>query len=62
MTKESELFTIDELSAYLRIPKSTLYKYSMSKTMPCFKVGRRLRFRKESINKWIEEQEKTKKR
>ena len=61
MIKNVELFTIDELSKYLRIPKSTIYKYSMSKTMPCFKVGRQLRFKKDSINKWIEKQEKAKK-
>ncbi len=62
MTNDTQLYTIDELSAYLRIPKSTLYKYSMSKTIPCFKIGRQLRFKKESINKWIEKQEKMKKK
>jgi len=60
MIKNVELLTIDELSRYLRIPKSTIYKFSMSKTIPCLKVGRQLRFNKESINKWIEKQEKAK--
>ncbi|MFC1589956.1 helix-turn-helix domain-containing protein [Candidatus Omnitrophota bacterium] len=53
-----DFFTINEVCKYLRIPKSTIYKLSMSKRIPCFKVGRQLRFKKASIDRWISKQEK----
>ena len=54
---ETEYLTMDEVSKYLKIPKSTLYKFSMSKKIPCVKIGRQLRFRKSAIDKWVEKQE-----
>ncbi len=53
MNKKTEFFTIDELSEYLRIPKATLYKFTMDKKIPFFKIGVRLRFKRESIDKWV---------
>jgi len=61
MTKIPEFLTIDELSNYIRIPKSTIYKYSREKRIPCFKFGVQLRYRKESIDKWIAKMEQSKK-
>jgi len=55
----AEIFNLNELSEYLRIPKSTLYKLSEAGKIPCFKVGKQLRFRKTAIDKWISEQEKS---
>lgn len=57
MPKSSQFFTIDELSEYLRIPKSTLYKFTMQRKIPCFKIGVQLRFKKDSIDKWIKKKE-----
>ena len=57
MKKIQDFLTVDEVSKYLRIPKGTIYKLSMTKKIPCFKVGKRLRFRKQSIDEWIEQQE-----
>ena len=53
MSKNTEVLTLDELSKYVKISKGTLYKYTMAKRIPCFKIGVRLRFRKDSIDKWI---------
>ena len=50
-----DVLTIDELSGYLKIPKSTLYKLVREGTIPCQKVGRHWRFRKEAIDRWLEE-------
>jgi excisionase family DNA binding protein len=58
----SEIFDLNELSGYLRIPKSTLYKLSESGKIPSFKVGKQLRFRKGAIDKWIADEENRKKR
>lgn len=48
--------TIDELAEYLRIPKSTLYKLAREGKIPAQKVGRHWRFRKEAIDRWLEQQ------
>ncbi|MGE5747376.1 MAG: helix-turn-helix domain-containing protein, partial [Solirubrobacterales bacterium] len=39
------VLTIEELSAYLKIPKSTLYKLVRESKVPCQKIGRHWRFR-----------------
>ena len=48
------VLTIDELSAYLKIPKSTLYKLVREGKVPSQKVGRHWRFRKEAIDRWLD--------
>ncbi|HEB74922.1 MAG TPA: DNA-binding protein [Nitrospirae bacterium] len=53
--KPGAVLTIDELSTYLKIPKSTLYKLVREGKVPCQKIGRHWRFRKESIDRWLED-------
>jgi len=48
------VLTIDELSTYLKIPKSTLYKLVREGKVPCQKIGRHWRFRKQAIDRWLE--------
>jgi excisionase family DNA binding protein len=50
------VLTIEELSDYLRISKSTLYKLAQEGKIPAQKVGRHWRFRKEAIDRWLEKQ------
>jgi len=50
-----QVLTIDEASNYLRIPLSSLYKLAQERKIPCQKVGRHWRFRKEAIDRWLEE-------
>lgn len=49
------VLTIEELSAYLKIPKSTLYKLVREGKIPSQKVGRHWRFRKMAIDRWLDE-------
>jgi len=49
------VMTISEASEYLRIPISTLYKLAQEGKLPCQKVGRHWRFRKEAINRWLDQ-------
>ncbi len=49
-----EVLTITELSSYLKISKSTLYKLVREGKIPSQKVGRHWRFRKEAIDRWLE--------
>ena len=51
----SEVLTIEELAAYLKIPKSTLYKLVREGNIPSQKIGGHWRFRKEAIDRWLEE-------
>jgi excisionase family DNA binding protein len=50
-----EVLTIDELAAYLKIAKSTLYKLVREGKVPSQKIGRHWRFRKPAIDHWLEE-------
>ena len=49
------VLTIEELSAYLKISRSTLYKLVGEGKIPSQKVGRHWRFRKEAIDRWLDE-------
>ena len=57
---DSEFMTAEEVSKYLRIPQSTIYKLVQDKRLPGFKVGKHWRFRKDTIQKWIKNQEQNK--
>lgn len=56
---ESEMMTLRELAAYLKMPEKTLYRLAAEGKVPGFKVGASWRFRKSEIDKWIERQEKS---
>ena len=49
-----DILTIEELSIYLKIPKSSLYKVVREGRIPCKKIGRHWRFRKAAIDRWLE--------
>ena len=46
-----DVLTIDELAAYLKIAKSTLYKLAQEGKLPSQKIGKHWRFRKASIDR-----------
>lgn len=50
---DDRVFTIIELSEYLKIPKSTLYKLVRAGSVPCLKVGKHWRFHKTAIDAWL---------
>ena len=54
---DSEFLTAEEGAEYLRLPLSTVYKLVQDKRLPGFKVGKHWRFRKETFEEWIREQE-----
>ena len=57
-----KIMNLSELSKYLKVPKSALYKLSADGKIPSFKTGGGLRFRRASIGKWIERQETARRR
>jgi excisionase family DNA binding protein len=52
--------TIKELAKYLNVTERTIYNLLERGELPGFKVGANWRFRKEDIDKWIEENMKSK--
>ena len=56
MGKEPDsIMTIEEVATYLKIPKSTVYILAQEGKIPCQKVGRHWRFRRETIDQWLDE-------
>jgi len=53
--KPKKILTIDGLSKYLDVSKSTLYKLAQEGKLPGQKVGKHWRFRKETVDKWLDE-------
>lgn len=53
--KPGDVLTIGELSVYLKISKSTLYKLVREGKIPSQKIGRHWRFRKKAIDHWLED-------
>ena len=49
-----EIMTISEAAEYLRISISSLYKLAQGARIPCQKVGRHWRFRRQAIDRWLE--------
>lgn len=56
-TDGESVLTIDELAAYLKVAKSTLCKLFQEGKVPGQKVGRHWRFRKETIDRWLDEEQ-----
>jgi excisionase family DNA binding protein len=57
MIDENEFLTSIEVADYLRIPLSTVDKLTQDKKLPAFKVGKHWRYKKSSIQAWINQQE-----
>ena len=47
------VMTIEDLSKYLKISRSTLYKLAQEGRLPSQKVGRHWRFHKAAIDRWL---------
>jgi excisionase family DNA binding protein len=56
----SPVMTVEELADYLKMKVVTIYKHAQEGKIPGFKVGSKWRFKKETIDEWIKEQENKK--
>jgi excisionase family DNA binding protein len=52
-TVQGQVLTIDELAAYLKVSKSTLYKLAQEGKVPGQKIGKHWRFLKSNIDDWL---------
>jgi len=52
--KHLPIMTISEVAAYLpKVPRGSVYKLAQRGKIPCQKVGRHWRFRREAIDDWL---------
>ena len=51
-----EIFTLDEVAAYLKVGRRTVYRLAAAKKIPAFKVGGTWRFSRPEIDQWIKRQ------
>jgi len=54
------LMTFDDAKQYLKTSRATLYRLIQSGTLPASKMGRQWRFKKDRLDKWLEEHENVK--
>lgn len=53
---DGTILTIKEVAAYLKVNERTVYRLAASGDIPAFKVGGSWRFRKDTLEQWIEQQ------
>ena len=51
-----EILTIDEVAAYLKAGKRTVYRLAANGKLPAFKLGGTWRFSRADIDSWIRQQ------
>ncbi len=51
-----QILTLKEVATYLKLAEKTAYKLAAAGKLPGFKVGGSWRFKREDIDRWIEEQ------
>lgn len=57
MTKAKQVMTVKEIAEYLSVHPMTIYKYVQDGKIPAFKIGASWRIRRDSIKKWMDENE-----
>jgi excisionase family DNA binding protein len=50
---EGEILTLDEVAAFLKAGKRTVYRLAASGKIPAFKLGGTWRFRRAELDRWI---------
>ena len=50
-----KLWTAEELAEYLNFSKAAIYAMVYRKEIPFLKIGRRVRFRHEAVERWLNE-------
>ncbi|WP_374854976.1 helix-turn-helix domain-containing protein [Acinetobacter indicus] len=55
-----QIMTVKDVASYLKLNQRTVYRMATSAKIPAFKVGTSWRFKREDLEKWIEEQKNNK--
>ena len=55
LSEVPEILTVRQLASYLQMDEHTIYRLAKSGKIPAMKIGAEWRFKKNLIDKWIEE-------
>jgi excisionase family DNA binding protein len=58
---QENLITTEQVAAYLKVDKFTVYRLVMQKDLPAFKVGNQWRFRRSLVDAWLSHKSNLKK-
>ena len=58
MAKSKQVLTVRDVAEFMDVHPMTIYKYVKEGKIPAFKIGANWRIRRDSIKKWISENEK----
>ena len=50
---ETDILTLEEVAAYLKLKPQTIYTWAQEKKIPAAKIGKEWRFRKSIIDEWF---------
>ena len=50
---ETDIMTLEEVAAYLKVTPQTIYTWAQEKRIPAAKLGKEWRFKKSIIDKWF---------
>lgn len=53
--EQPEILTIEEVAAYLRVSERTVYEWANKGQIPCGKLGTSWRFKRDEVNRWVDE-------
>jgi excisionase family DNA binding protein len=53
---DGEILTLDEVAAFLKAGKRTVYRLAQNGEIPAFKLGGTWRFRRSELDSWIDTQ------
>lgn len=52
--QNNDIWTIEEVAAYLRVSERTVYDWAQKGNIPCGKLGTAWRFKRSEIEKWVD--------
>ncbi len=50
---ETDIMTVEEVSAYLKLKPQTIYTWAQERKIPAAKIGKEWRFKKSIIDEWF---------
>lgn len=56
---KDEILTLDEVAAYLKVGKRTVYRLAAAGKIPAFKLGGIWRFKRADLDRWIADQSRS---
>ena len=55
-SEKPEIMTVQEVAEFLRVSERTVYDWATAGTIPCGKLGTTWRFKRDEVQKWVDQQ------